>query len=677
MVGKMILPSLGGAASVWTTCVLFFQGMLLAGYFYAHLLGKVRNLRLQFAVHLILMAGAFAFLPIRFGDEAPPAVETSPVVWLLLQLLRQAALPFFVVSATAPLLQGWFSRTTAASADDPYFLYASSNAGSLFALLLYPFILEPALGVTAQSRWWSIGYFVLLGAVAACAAAFQRSAVRKESIEEAPTVEARTRAYWLAAAFVPSALMLAATAHLSINLASVPFLWTLPLAVYLLTFILAFGRNVRVSAERISALAPALLLLLFPIFSAGTIRQPVLYMGLLTAHLLLLFVGGLLCHTALAHTRPKTPHLTEYYAWIALGGVLGGVFAAVIAPLAFDTVLEYPLLAATLAFFRSPQQFRRSWLDLSFAMLLVVLAAAWSLLTWLDFKIPLEHGGAVLAYSAFAAATFVFRQKRWLFAGILASAILVYTVGLAPELESGERLHVARNFFGVKKVIFEWSGNYRKLLHGDTMHGVEGLGPLQAGMPLSYYFPNGPFGDVMSTMSKRPGQRFGVVGLGSGTIAAYTQPNRHITFFEIDPQIEFIAKEFFTFLPRCGGGCAVVPGDGRLSILRSPDAEFDLLVLDAFNSDGIPAHLLSREALDIYVRKLKPDGAVLFHVSNRYLRVRDLVSSLVTEAGLYALIRDDKDAMDVGRTPSVWIVAAPDPEALGGLPYNRNWKGSL
>ena len=677
MVGKMLLPSLGGAAAVWTTAVLFFQGMLLAGYFYAFLLGKLATLRSQLIVHLTVTAAAFIFLPVRFENAPIPAGEAYPVAWELLQLFRSVALPFFVVSTTAPLLQSWLAKTTDAAADDPYFLYAASNAGSLLALLLYPFVFEPGLGVAAQSRWWFAGYALLVAMVLVSAAVFWRSKQKREVPADAVTTApaARTRLFWLVSSFVPSALMLAVTTNLSVNLASVPFLWTLPLAIYLLTFILAFGRRVRVSAEWISALAPAILLLLIPIFSAGPVRDTVLYLGLLAAHLLLLFVGGLLCHAALAESRPQAARLTEYYAWIALGGALGGVFAAVLAPMLFSTVLEYPLLAATLAFFRSLQKPGRLW-DVSFPLLATVaVAAGWGMAQLLDYELKVEHAWSIAGYLFIALIAFAFHRLRWVFAPIAAVLALTSALAFASSIERGERLHVARDFFGVKKVIYEVQNNQRKLLHGDTMHGLEGLDPARAGQPLSYYFPDSPLGNVMTMMQDRPDQHIGVVGLGAGTIAAYAQPNRRITFFEIDPQVEFIAKRFFTFLPRCGAGCDVVLGDGRLSILRAPDQDFDLLILDAFTSDAIPAHLLSREALEIYQEKLKPDGIVAFHVSNRYLRVRELVSALAIDAGLPALVRSDDDDSQFGKARSVYVIVARNPDAFGVLRQDPNWEG--
>jgi len=678
MVGKLVLPLLGGAASVWTTCVLFFQTMLLAGYLYAHVLGKLSNLRNQIFVHLVLMTTAFLFLPIRFGSGALPEAGADPAVWQLLQLVRYVAVPFFVISTTAPLLQSWFARTQDPAARDPYFLYAASNVGSLLALMLYPFVFEPAFGVAIQSGWWTVGYGLLLLLFLLLASRFRVAPMQPAATEEILAPTAQRRAFWVASSFVPSALMLAVTTHVQVNLASVPFLWTLPLAVYLVTFILAFARRMRVSAKGISRVAPYLLVLLFPIFAAGPVMKTTLYLGLLAAHLVLLFVGALLCHAALAESRPQPARLTEYYAWIAIGGVLGGLFAAVLAPMFFSTVLEYPLLAAALAFFRTRQDTRRTHWDWLYpCLLLLAMFPLWLLTRWMGFEIKQEYVGPVLGNLALVVIVFVFRRSRWLFAGGLATLIVTYALFVAPSFERGTRLYVARDFFGVKKVIFDADDNARKLLHGDTMHGLEGLDPARTGKPLSYYFPDGPLGNVMEMMQDRPSQHIGVVGLGSGTIAAYARPNRHITFFEIDPQVEFIARRFFTYLPRCDDRCDVVIGDGRRSLQRSPDHEFDLLVLDAFNSDSIPAHLISREALAIYQTKLKPNGAILIHVSNRYLKIQELVSALVTDAKLPSLVRSDDDDSASGKARSTYIVAALNADSIASLEEKWNWVSVL
>src|SRR3989442_2701058 len=400
MAGKMLLPHLGGAAAVWTTCVLFFQFMLLLGYVYAHLLSRIGSVRKQMLTHVFVLLLPFAFLPIRFGAVSTESLSLHPSAQLLLLLTTSVAVPFFVVSATAPLVQNWFSQSRHESSSDPYFLYSASNAGSLLALMAYPFIIEPHVGVTAQTRIWAFGYRALLmlliltvvalreAQARQCAAsrreaqARQCAASRREAqarqcaasrnerrgkfgdseqfpgvqklltISEFPSPDTWNRLYWLAAAFVPSALMLAVTNHIAANVGSVPFLWIVPLALYLLAFIFAFARRLHISSTRVSRLIPVVLLAVFPLVAAGVVAPPGLNWIVIGLHLLLLYCVALLCHTRLAESRPDPQYLTDFYFWIALGGVLGGLFTATLSPLIFNTVLEYPLIVALLPFFR-------------------------------------------------------------------------------------------------------------------------------------------------------------------------------------------------------------------------------------------------------------------------------------------------------------------------------------
>jgi SAM-dependent methyltransferase len=625
MVSKMMLPLLGGSAAVWTTAVLFFQVALLAGYLYVDRLARIGSLGVQASLHLLFMGSAFFFLPMRFtGGSMDAATFQYPALWELLQLTQTVGIPYLMVSTTAPLLQSWFSRLHNPAARDPYFLYAASNAGSFLGLLAYPFTIEPRLGVRAQSVWWTWGYagvvlFVILAALT----------VRKASLHSAQEVAAaipldrKTCLYWMTAAFVPSGLFLAVTTHISVNL-TMPLIWTIPLAIYLLTFILAFGRRIRISSATLAGAVPPLLVLLCPVVG---LRVPVGFtvdVFLFAVHMVLLFLAALLCHTALADARPETTHLTRYYVWIALGGALGGVFAALVAPILFNTILEYPLLLAAAMFFRRPAR-----------------GTLW----------PLSY--------------------RWLPATGLAALVLGYAFFLPGYLaEPGTTIHVARNFFGVKKVM-EIDGKTRKLLHGDTMHGLESLEPGRAGRPVAYYHPDGPLGDAMRLLVGRPRQRVAVVGLGAGSVAAYASAERRVTFFEIDPQVEVIARRFFTFLDHCGKNCDVHLGDGRLLMTRFPEQEFDLIILDAFSSDAIPPHLLSREAMEVYLSRLKPGGAILFHVSNRYLKVKELVSTLLADMNLPAFLRVD-DAEDKPlKNRSIYVITADLPAPSLWRPATR------
>jgi SAM-dependent methyltransferase len=685
MVGKMMLPYLGGAASVWITCLLFFQLMLLMGYGYAHVLERVANIRTQVAIHAALMLVTLLFLPIRFGSRPGEMATSYPTLWLLGVLLRSVGIPFCIVSTTAPLLQNWLSKTRTASGRDPYFLYAVSNAGSLMALLAYPLLVEPRWGVKVQTSYWFAGYAGLVLLVFGGAAfvwkhvtdtVVTRTHNEGAAIAQVDRAGWRDRLFWLAAAFVPSGLMLAVTNHMLLNLASVPFLWVMPLAIYLVTFMIAFARRFRIPPKILSFAVPVVLLVFFPLVA---VSQPVAGHSLkwvLGAHLLVLFAGALLCHTALASRRPHTAQLTEFYFWVALGGALGGIFVAVVAPFVFSTVIEYPLLVAMIAFFRETREEdpKLNWADWVYpAVVGLLIAVTWKLFTWAQVDVTEDIKASLGADAVLVLVAFLAQRRRIRFALALGVLIAGYHLALPGLLNDYQILHISRDFFGIKKVVFDRDSNMRKLLHGDTLHGVESQDPTLIGKPLSYYHETGPAGDIMKLISKRPNQRVGVVGLGTGSMAGWAQPDRHITFFDIDPQVPDIARAFFTFTRRCASDCDIIIGDGRLSIEKIPDGTFDVLMLDAFNSDSIPAHLVSREAVQLYLKKLKPDGMILFHVSNRYMDVEALVSAVILDAGIQGLVRYDDDEEPTGKASSDYVVAARHSEDFGALQDDMNW----
>jgi spermidine synthase len=626
------------------------------------------------------MLAVFAFLPIRFTPQPDAFAVAHPAPWLLWQLIRSVGIPFAVVSTTAPLLQNWLTKTPAGAARDPYFLYAVSNAGSLIALVAYPLIIEPRIGVGTQSLWWLAGFGALsLMVFTASGLVWRTARSAPEAREEADEKDApswQSRFFWLAAAFVPSALMSAVTSHILLNLASVPFLWILPLAVYLITFMMAFGRKIRLSYSTLSKISPAILLLLFPLSAANTSVAAQYMWYIVAGHLLLLMTGALLCHTALSTRRPAPRHLTEFYVWIALGGALGAAFTAAAAPVLFKTVLEYPLLVALLGFFRERGDGEGEFngLDLILPAALGFLVVGESrVLQWAKVDITSNLKLTVAVDAVIILTAYLFRRRVLRFAVALAVLVATYHSLLPQFYGSSSFTYTARDFFGVKGVKFDPGTNSRRLLHGDTLHGLESLDPELEGRPLSYYHETGPVGDVMKMLSERFDQRIGVVGLGTGSMAGWTAPHRHITFFDIDPQVYDIATKIFTFLPRCGANCDVVIGDGRLSIEKTSPASFDLLMLDAFNSDSIPAHLVSREAVQMYLTKLKSNGFLMFHVSNRYMDVESLVSAVVTDAGLVALVRHDDEQQTPLKARSHFVVAASNTAALGSLNRDENW----
>jgi SAM-dependent methyltransferase len=474
---------------------------------------------------------------------------------------------------------------------------------------------------------------------------------------------------------VPSGLMLAVTNHIAANIGSVPFLWIVPLALYLLTFVFAFARRFRAGSNRVSRLIPAVLLIAFPLVAAGVVAPPGLNWIVIGAHLILLYCGALLCHTRLAESRPGAEQLTEFYFWVALGGVLGGLFTATLAPMLFKTVLEYPLLVALVPFFRRSEEKDSLRSDLIFTVIFACIIAA----TWIVFRFARLDSSTetlALAHTAFFFIAYKLKNHGRRFGLVFGVLLFAYTLILPGYIEGANRVFVSRNFFGVKKILDDPATHLRKLLHGDTVHGIESTDPSRMGQPLSYYYPDGSVSNVIDTLRARgKPQRFGILGLGAGSMAAYGDATHHVTFYEIDPSVEPIARQYFTFLSHCGPNCDVITGDGRLQLAREPDGSFDFLLLDAFSSDSVPTHLLSREALQMYVSKLTPDGVLMFNVSNRYLDVAKLVSALVSDAGLAAFSRFDDagELRKLGKSSAQHIVAARKAEDLQRIGSRPGW----
>ncbi len=685
---RLLLPRLGGAPAVWVVALLFFQATLLLGYAYAHLLARSRSLKVQVVIHACLLLASAAWLP--------PALRaipdgTAPALATLLALATGVGVPYAVLTATSPLLQHWLARSR--SSADPYVLYAASNGGSLAGLLAYPFLLEPLLGLNAQTWLWASGYVVCALAIAACGLlAVQMSArTRGETLSVATRPGERITlarfARWVGLAALPSAWLGAVTTHVTTAVAPLPLLWVVPLAAYLVTLILAFAptdaARVRLPLATSGDLATLLATLrarrmllarlavgISALLVATHTSDPAPLVVLL--HVLGLFAGALVCHTRLAADRPTPSALTTFYLALALGGALGGAFAAVVAPSLFRSLLEYPLV---LALFWASGLVRppgspgiRAGVGLAAAAGLVVLVAAGGV-HW--FLIPVLSGLAVLL--AFAAA------RTPLAAGVvLLAALLVADAN--PILGGYQQQFVGRSFFGVNRVLLSPDRTQRILLNGLISHGQQSLDPARATETEGYYTREGPLGDLL-----RPGgdERVGVVGLGAGTLACYGGGGREVSFFEIDPSVIALAADpdLFSYLALCPPR-EVVAGDGRLSLQRVPDGAYDMLVVDAYSGDTMPLHLLTREALGLYRRVLAPDGALVLHVSNRYFDLEPLVAALADDAGLAARIREDgidESAAEpakhpVGWSPSVWTIVGSDESVQGRLAGATGWR---
>ncbi|WP_148597208.1 spermidine synthase [Aquisphaera giovannonii] len=689
MIGKMMLPLLGGTPAVWNTCMLFFQAALLGGYAYAHLLTARLSRRKGMLVHGGLILLALASLPIaaRSDEALTSGGAAHPAAWLLGQLSVTAGLPFFVVAATAPLLQRWFAGTGHPSARDPYFLYAASNLGSMLALLGYPFLVEPNLTLAAQSSGWAAGYGLLGLLVLGCGVAAARDARRAPPppMEEAVDVRPRAKDWpaWVGLAFIPSSLLLGVTTFLTTDLAPFPLLWVVPLAIYLLTFILAFGSHTWLPHAWIVRLAAPSLVFLMVLLCLHANET-----GWVPVHLAVFFLAAMACHGELVRHRPRASRLTEFYLAMSLGGALGGLFNAIVAPLAFSWVAEYPLMLVVAATVAAGLAAGAGWRRPSLAELvlpvLLGVALLWLAPGLLD-QLGLRSGrlGIILTYSlaGLIALGFWWRGRAVGLGLALAAMLLASQSDL--NYEGVVRVQ-ERNFFGVLRVADDATGEYRRLIHSGTLHGIQSLDPSRRDEPLSYYHRTGPFGQVFREWSASAAagasRKVAAVGLGAGSLVSYATPEQDWTFFEIDPDVVRIAEDpaLFTYLKDCRAGAWHVEiGDARLRLRRADDASFGLIVLDAFSSDAIPTHLLTREALAMERAKLAPGGLIAFHISNRFIDLAPVLGRLADDAGMAARVRADvhlaPGLMEQGKLGSIWLVMAADEASLGVLGRDPGW----
>lgn len=675
MVAKMVLPQFGGVPAVWTTSMVFFQAALLCGYLYAHAAISRLGIRRQALVHLGVLAVPAAFLPLAIASGWSPSGGASPVPALLGVLTVSAGAPFFVVAASGPMLQRWFSATGHRSAGDPYFLYAASNLGSLLGLLAYPALIEPLASLQTQSRLWSAGYALLAALIGCCALTLRR----RPATEATTTVRtdraasdrigARRRLRWVALAFVPTSLMLGATAHLSNDIAPVPLLWVVPLSLYLLTFVFAFGRRTWIRHEVMVRTLPFALLplaLLIGTRIAQPVALPVVF------HLATFFVAAMICHGELARDRPPPERLTEFFLLLSLGGVLGGIANAVVAPVLFESVAEYPValvLAAAcrrvLAGNAGPERRR---LDVAFPVVVGVATAVIAR----ALGPASSPGQRMLLLGIPTLVVFSFGSRRLRFA--LGVAGLLIGLSFYSPI-AGREIHRERTFFGVHRVVA--NRGFNLLIHGNIVHGSQRRQG-EAAEPLTYYHRASPIADVLAEADD-PNRRVAVVGLGTGSLACYGSPEQQWTFFEIDPEVERIARDprLFTFLRDCPTDLRVVLGDARLSLADEPSASYDVIVVDAFNSDAIPVHLMTREAVRLYLSKLRPGGLLSFHISNRYLDLEPVMSALADDAGLAGLRRfgavTASEAAD-RKLASRWVAMARSPADLGSLAADERWR---
>jgi hypothetical protein len=677
MIAKMVLPILGGAPMVWNTCVVFFQTLLLAGYAFAHGASSWLRPKRQSVAYSVLLTLPLAVLPFRIHAASGPA-QSHPILWLFVALATSIGPAFFVLSTASSVFQKLYSTTNQLGSRDPYFLYAASNLGSLVALASYPTLVEPTLRLDEQVRYWTVGYACFAIFALVCVGIAKQQGTQAVSVDSLPAKDAAAptwarRAKWVALAFVPSSLMLGVTSYLSTDIAAVPLLWIVPLWLYLLTFVVTFGSKAdraRVIANR----ALPFLILPLALMMVAQVKGPLSFV--VPVHLLVFLAAALLCHGELSRDRPGANHLTEFYFWLALGGMAGGLFNTLVAPVVFSRIVEYPLALGLACLFRprASDAAEAGTTRGAIVPLCAVVCAAFLILTAGRFAVPPRLLLAICGVLAVAA----FSQSRRPVSFAVTVGVMLLVGPWASD--SGERvLHAERTFFGVYRVSVDRSGSYHGLAHGTTLHGMQALTAGREQEPLTYFHRSGPFGQAFERIPRLATvPEVAVVGLGVGTLGTYSTAGQRWTFYEIDPAVERIARDerYFSYLRQCGNRCTVVLGDARLSLANARPQQYGLIVLDAFSSDAIPIHLLTSEAVSVYLSHLAPEGVIGLHISNRHVTLNTILAKLAASQGLVAL--EQRDSFKGGDWPkdkneSHWVFMARDARDLGQLVADARW----
>src|SRR6202166_2712703 len=685
---KMVLPRLGGAPAVWSVAMVFFQSLLLAGYAYAHYLTQLRNRMLMVAIHLVLLVIALLSLPLSIASGWGEPPTSGYAFWLLGLFVVSIGLPFFALAANNPLLQAWFVRTGHPNGPDPYFLYASSNIGSFLALLSYPVLLEPMFTLRTQNLIWTGTYGLLIVLIAVCGLLLLRSPVtsladRPAQETDAPPPPWPLRLRWIFLAAVPSGLLIAVTAHISTDVAAAPLLWVLPLSLYLLTWVLVFQSRPLLPHKWVLMVQPLAITGVVVLLAVGGEQNLLLTLG---GHLACFFIIAMACHGELARTRPAAKYLTGFYVALSFGGMVGGLFAVLIAPFAFSWIAEYPILLALAALCRPPggsARFPRwsAWYWPFLAVLAVALIApSWSngkIMMWLDGH-RVWMIGAVGALSALLALGL--NANRWkIFATVVVAPVLIR----AYPSDDG-RVETVRSFFGVHKIVVTPHGQYHVLMHGTTIHGAQkfqnddGTPITGRPEPITYYHKDGGIGQAIAAVRERKGGplRVAVIGVGAGTLTCASEPGESWKFFEIDQSMVDTARDpkYFTYIRDCAPDLKPVIGDARLTFAREPDGIYDLIIVDAYSSDAIPIHLATQEAMAIYKQKLAPQGAVVMHVSNRHLELSSVIVGIATANELQSWVYSEDSNRDNEYIFATTVVVCAREEAdVGKLASSDVW----
>jgi hypothetical protein len=678
MFTKMILPQLGGTPAVWSVAMVFFQGLLLLGYLYAHLSTTYLSTRVAVGLHLLLLIVTFIALPISVSSGLGRPPLEGQMFWLIGVFGLSVGLPFFAVAGNGPLLQAWFARTGHAQAGNPYFLYAASNLGSFAALLLYPVLFEITLRLPQQAFAWSAGFAALVALIATSGSITALTATASQAAAkiEAPPLSVAQIAKYISLSFVPSALLVAVTSHISTDVASAPFIWIVPLALFLLTFVLIFRDRPLVPRALVNASVPVLagLILLSKFFIFN-------FLLAISVHLLFFFAAALMFHDRLYATRPQAKRLTNFYLWMSFGGVLGGIFAGLLAPYLFSSILEYPILVS-LVMLVHPAIRNASTAELKAQALPAAIASVFIIAvfyvtqgaSYLKSELPLEILIVLASFMVIGA----LRHN-------VIRAILIPTtfVLLAFHADTIFGSSFQRSFFGVYRISLNENGQFRVLSHGTTVHGAERVAnadgsPYQGPViPLTYYHPDGVLAETLHLLpANSAGRDIAIVGLGAGAQACNGQPQDRVTYFEIDGLVEKIARDpkLFTFMEKCSPGANVILGDARLT-LADEAKTYDYLLLDAFSSDSIPVHLVTREAFKLYAARLKDNGLLVLHISNRHMELESVVAALAKDAGLAikGKILSNNSLALADPYPSSVMVLSNTPEALSAFTTDKGW----
>ena len=670
---KLVLPQIGGAPAVWTTAMLFFQVVLIGGYVYAHLLTKWLPLRWQLVTHLVFWALALTFLPLSIPESWSYDASGSTAMQTLMLFALGVGLPFAVLSANAPLLQAWYARSGGPSADDPYFLYSASNVGSLLALLAFPLLADPLLGASETSNLWSIGFicfggFLMLSGLMSLRGSTQQF-VPTTTEQTYSTPSLKNLATWILIAFIPSSLMLSFTTKASTDLGSIPMIWVIPLATYLLSFIFAFAKLKRLSVRSLQfpmiiALATGVILLSNQIDNHTTPAVFLLYVPVL-------FVIALYAHRLLYELRPSAEQLTVFYIALSVGGAFGGLFNSILAPLLFAREVESQLtfiLAAGLLMIGKGSITPR---NLAIGLLVSYPIMYFFGLDAASRPFESETSWAILAFAVVLGALVLFRHHPARICTLVAAVMLPV---LWPQ--SGA-MFLDRSFFGTHQVFS--TGGLRMYQNGTTLHGLQfeadfGTRPT----PQSYYYPKGPMAQVITSDFGNQSDSMGIVGLGVGALSCYKLPTQEWAFFEIDAMVDQVARDpsMFTYISECASDSPTHLGDARV-VLAQTDYVFDILVLDAYSSDAIPMHLITEEAVQMYTERLADDGVLVFHISNRYYDLSQPLARIAGKLGLHMAIQTDfieEDTEDLGALHSIVAIISPDKARIDEFVADGRWE---